>query len=143
MKQLAGIYERKGTLFVQAEHKTKAGFWIADEQVVSLRDPTNEALGQTIAEALRRSQSDIPTPPPTARLDEPLLHAAEVASWSTFMNGTRHVSVLRDDTSLSVTSYRNLGRKEGFEPGADLLLEYDLSATALGQIVSDLIGRRA
>jgi hypothetical protein len=141
MKKLAAIYERKGVLFVMAAHKTKAGFWIDDEQVVSLVGPTMEELGRVIEEALGRSRDGVPTPLPTVRLDKPLLKAAGVGSWATFMNLSRHVSISSDDGMLTATPYRNLGSKGGFGPEADAAVPTAASRPVLGQLVIDLLLR--
>jgi hypothetical protein len=141
MEKLAAIYERKGALFVLAAHQTRAGFWIDDDIVISLRDPTTEELGRAISSALTRSRSGVPTPLPTVRTDQPILKAASVGSWATFMKSSKHVSVSKSDSGFKVTSYRNLGSREGFEPDADLELECETSLSDLGQIVADLMGR--
>lgn len=143
MKKLAAIYERKGQLFVTASHKTAAGFWIDDEQVACLSQPSHDELGRAIEQALARSQEGVPTPPPDARIDKPLPAAAGVRSWTTFMKLSKHVSVVSDGSLLKVTPYRNLGSKEGFEPEPDIAVPSANSASALGQIVADLLSRAA
>jgi len=143
MKKLAAIYERKGRLFVTASHRTKAGFWVDDGQVVCLSQPTHDELGGAIEQALNRSQNDVPTPPPDARIDRPLLAAAGVESWGTFMKSSQHVSVVSDRNLLKVTPHRNLGSKGGFEPEPDLAVPSATSASALGQIVANLLSRTA
>jgi len=143
MKKLAAIYERKGKLFVTASHQTKAGFWIDDEHVVCLSQPTHDELGRAIEMALDRSQNGVPTPPPNARMDKPLLAAAGVGSWAKFMKSSQHVSVVSDGVSLKVTPHRNLGSKEGFEPEPDLAFPYADSPSDLGQIVADFLSRAA
>ena len=139
MEKLAAIYERKGTLFVLAAHRTKAGYWINDEQVVSISQPTLEELGHTIEQALARSQDGVPTPPPNAQTAEALLSAAGVRSWGTFMKVSRHLTVSCDGGALKVTPYRNLGMKEGFEPDPDLEVPSCASASALGRIVAEFL----
>jgi len=141
MNKLAAIYERKGRLFVTASHQTKAGFWVDDEEVACLDQPTHDELGCAIEKALDRSQNGVPTPPPDARTDKPLLAAAGVGSWGTFMKMAQHVGVFNDGRSLKVTPYRNLGGKGGFEPEPDLAVPSATSASALGQIVANLLSR--
>jgi hypothetical protein len=70
--------------------------WLAS---ASLRDE----LGRAIEQALARSQEGVPTPPPDARIDKPLLAAAGVRSWTTFMKLSKHVSVVSDGSLLKVT----------------------------------------
>lgn len=139
MKKLAAIYERKGVLFVSASHQTQAGFWVDDEMVTVLTEPTLEEFGQAIVTALERSKNGVPTPPPTARLEKPLLKAANVSSWTTFMNLSKHVSVSSEDGSLKITPYLYLGRKGGFEPRPDAVHQPSLSASELGKLVSEMI----
>jgi hypothetical protein len=139
MKKLAAIYERKGALFVLASHRTEAGFWVDDEQVISLTQPTDDELGRAIEQALAHSKNGMPTPPPTARIDKPLLTAAGVGSWSTFMKLSRHVSVSIDDGAWKATPHRNLG-KGGFEPEAGFVIDRT-AAPQLGRLVMDLLNR--
>jgi hypothetical protein len=143
MKKLAAIYERKGRLFVTASHQTKAGFWVDDEHVVCLNQPTHDELGRAIKMALDRSQNGVATPPPDARIEKPLLAAAGVGSWATFMKLSQHVSVFSDGGSLKVTPHRNLGSKGGFEPEPDLAAPSADSTSVLGQAVADLLSRAA
>ena len=139
MTKLASIYQRKNALLILALHRTQAGFWVDDELVTVLVEPTPDELGQAILAALGRSRDGVPTPPPTARLDKPLLKAANVSSWATFMNLSKLVGVAAEDGSLKITPYRNLGRKEGFEPNPDLVYQPQLSAVELGKLVSEMI----
>jgi hypothetical protein len=143
MKKLAAIYGRKGRLFVTASHKTKAGFWIDDEHVACLSQPSHDELGRAIEQALDLSQEGVSTPQPDARIDKPLLTAAGVGSWTTFMKLSKHVSVSSDGSLLKVTTSRNLGSKEGFEPEPDMAVPSATSVSALGQIVADLLSRAA
>jgi hypothetical protein len=137
MERLASIYERKDALFIAADHRTRAGFWIADELVVTLCNPTPAALGNEVLMALGRSRDGVPTPPPSARIDKPLLAAAGVGSWRTFMTLSKHVSVSINDGVLKVAPYRNLGSKGGFEPQPDL--DFECSEAVLGEAVIEAL----
>lgn len=143
MKKLAAVYERKGKLFVTASHQTKAGFWVEDEHVACLNQPTHDELGRAIEQALDRSQNGVPTPLPDTRIDKPLLAAAGVGSWATFMKLSQYVSVVSDGSSLKVTPHRNLGSKGGFEPEPDLAVLSAASTSALGRIVTNMLNRAA
>jgi hypothetical protein len=101
--------------------------------VACLSQPSHDELGRAIEQALARSQEGVPTPPPDARIDKPLLAAAGVRSWTTFMKLSKHVSVVSDGSLLKVTPYRNLGSKEGFEPEPDIAVPSANSASALGR----------
>ena len=139
MEKLAAIYERKGTLFVTASHRTQAGFWVDDGQVERLDAPTDEEFGRAIETALARSSNGVPTPPPTVRLDEPLLLAAEVRSWATFMKLSKHVSVSLDGDTFKVTSHVNLGGKGGFEERSVIEAPASTSTSQLGETVAGLL----
>lgn len=143
MEKLASIYERKGMLFVSAEHRTQAGFWIGDEQLVSLDQPTPEELGTAIKLALARSQNDVPTPSRDARLDRPLLKAASVGSWRTFMLMSKHVSVSSDGNVLHIEPWRNAGVKAGFEPQTDRTVQCSasISSSQLGEAIAGLLAQ--
>ncbi|MDB5677691.1 hypothetical protein [Sphingomonas bacterium] len=141
MTKLAAIYERKGALFISASHQTKAGFWIDDEEVVTLIQPSAEELGGAVEAALARSTEGVPTPPPTARIERPLLKAAGVGSWATFMNLSRHVGISSEHGVVKLTPYRNLGSKGGFEPDTDMIIPAPMCSAMLGQMVADLLSR--
>jgi hypothetical protein len=143
MEKLASIYERKGALFVTAAHQTKAGFWIDDDRVVSLNQSTPEELGRAVEFALALSRSGVPTPPPAQRIDRPLLEAAGVGSWATFMKLSTLVSISMDGDVLKATPYRNLGGKGGFEPQPDIAIQPPISAAALGDTIMMLLGQKA
>ena len=139
MRKLAAIYERKGALFVTAAHRTIAGFWIDDERVDTLDRPVPEDLGRAVEAALARSQDGVATPPPTARPDKPLLRAAGVSSWATFMKLSKHISVSLDGDVLNITPYRNLGGKEGFEPQPYVAVALPASASTLGTKLIEML----
>lgn len=143
MPKLAAIYERKGALFVTAAHKTKAGFWIDDDRVDRVDRSTPDDLGRAIEAALARSLKDVFTPPATVRLDKPLLQAAGVSSWATFMKASKHVSVALDGDVLTITPHRNLGGKGGFEPQPELQVELPVSASSLGEKVAGMLAKSA
>ncbi|MFM7378500.1 MAG: hypothetical protein ACKO1O_10310 [Erythrobacter sp.] len=143
MKRLAAVYERKGALFVIARHRTQAGFWIDDEQVDRLDRPTPEELGQAIEAALARSSKDVPTPPPTVRLDKPLLLAAKVSSWATFIKLSKHVSVSLDGDLFKIASHVNLGSKGGFEARPAITIPSSAPVSAVGERVAGLLAAPA
>lgn len=135
MRKSVEVYERKGTLFVSPSHRTQAGFWIGDEDVTALSEPTPDEVEAAVKSALIRSKDDVPTPPPTAKLGGSLLRAAGVSSWATFMNLSKLVAVHEQEGEWQITPHRNLGRKEGFEPCKDQEVTLACSAGGLGQAV--------
>jgi len=139
MRKSAEVYERKGTLFVSASHRTQAGFWIGDEKVSVLSDPTPDLVEAAVKSALILSQDGVPTPAPTAKLGGSLLSAAGVSSWGTFMNSSKLVDVHQQQGEWRITPYRNLGRKEGFEPCKEQEVTLACSSGGLGQAVLDAL----
>jgi hypothetical protein len=134
-RKIASIQERRGAIFVSAEHQTQAGFWIGDDQIAILSNPAPQELASAIKHALERSQSGVPTPPPNVRLDGPLLKAAKVSSWKTFVQSAKHVEVCQSADGFKVTPYRNLGAKEGFEPRTTDAIQLPLDSDQLGAAV--------
>jgi hypothetical protein len=142
MEKLASIYERKGEIFVTAAHQTKAGFWIDDDRVVSLTQSTPEELGGAVELALALSRNDVPTPPPNQQIGKPLLEAAGVGSWATFMRLSKLVSISMDGDVLKATPYRNLGGRGGFEPQPDVAIQPPISASVLGETIMKIFSQR-
>ena len=75
------------------------------------------------------------------RLDGPLLKAANVSSWKTFVQSAKHVGVCQSADSLEITPYKNLGAKEGFEPVASDAVQLPLGSDQLGTVVIQALGR--
>lgn len=139
MTKIAAVYERKGALFVVASHRTIAGFWIDDEHVDRFDAPTHEELGQAIEAALARSSNGVPIPPPTVQLDKPLLLAAGVGSWATFMKLSKRVTVSLDGDVLNITSHTNLGSQGGFEERSSIEAPSSTPSSTLGEKVAGLL----
>jgi hypothetical protein len=119
MPKSINIYERIGTVYVVASHKTQAGFWVDDDEVITLSAPQPVDLENAAQAALARSREGVPTPPPSTDLSVPLLAAAGVASWNTFAKAAKHVDVRLNGDTIKITPYKNLGGKDGFEPMQD------------------------
>lgn len=119
MPKSVSIYQRKGAVYVAASHQTQAGFWVDDEDVVTLVAPQPADVGHAVEAALARSREGAPTPPPSADLSAPLLAAAGVASWNTFTKTAKYVGVRQNGDTIKVTPYKNLGGKDGFDPMQD------------------------
>lgn len=139
MRKRAAIYQKRGTIFVSASHRTQAGFWVEDDQVKTMTQPAASELEAAVRQALDRSQEKVPTPPPSVRFDRPLLKAANVSSWATFMKLSTHVDVCREGDELKITPYRNLGPKEGFEPQKEQQVVISSSSNGWGQVVLDAL----
>lgn len=135
MPKSVSIYQRKGALYVSAAHKTQAGFWIDEADVVMLPNPEPANVESVVKAALVRSREGVPTPPQSADLSASLLAAAGVASWNTFAKSAKYVDVHQDGDSLKVTPYRNLGGRDGFEPMQDRAAIVAVADPRLGEAV--------
>lgn len=135
--KLATVYERKGRLIVQPSSKTTAGIWILQEPVLSTSaDADAGEVGALVRQALESSQADVPHPTRWAGLVQPLLKAAGVRSYKTFVNGARGIDVYQEGETISFTPFRNLGHKEGFEPISEKELESKSPGAAeIGRLV--------
>ena len=116
MSKLASIYQRKGSLFVSAYHKTEAGFWVANTETETVEPHDKVGLEKAIMNALARSREGVPTPARNANHTASLLDAAKVSSWSTFAKLAKSVDVFAKDGVFEITPYQNLGGSDGFEP---------------------------
>lgn len=134
----AGIYERKGSLYLIASLQTDSGLWIKSGPCTVLETATSAAvLGEAILEALGRSGAIIPHPSDWKSVvdDSPVLQAAGVKSWRTFRKRARYLSIaLYDEFMLTPTA--NQG-SQGFAHQPDAMLSLPPSATAdeLGEAV--------
>ncbi len=116
MRGVAGIYERKGRLFIVPYDKTKAGFWISNSVTATVERDNLEGMLEAVAAALMVSREGVPTPPPDFDPTAPLLLAAGVASWSTFARSAKSVDVELVNGVVEITPYQNRGARQGFVP---------------------------
>jgi hypothetical protein len=86
--------------------------------------------------ALDASTTNVPTPDPSTRPDDPVREALGIKTYATYVKGTRSVSVDRNE-SLTVTPHRNAGAREGFLPIEDerISLERDADEAKLADAV--------
>jgi hypothetical protein len=119
MTKSVSLYKRRDAIHVSASHKTQAGFWIDDDGVVTLVSPQPASVWDAVKSALALSREGVPTPRSSVDLTVPLLTAAGVASWSTFVKAAQYVGIRQDGDMIKITPYKNLGSKEGFAPIQD------------------------
>lgn len=135
MSKLVSIYQRKGSLFVSACHKTDAGFWLADTETEVVDHNDEQGLEKAIINALARSREGVPTPVRDTNRIAPLLDAAKVSSWSTFIKLAKSVDVYLKDETFEITPYRNLGGSDGFDPMTEKIVRLDEKTSDLGSSV--------
>ena len=130
-KKSAGIYERKGSLYLIASLRTDSGLWIKSGPCTVLETTVSaQVLGEAVMETLTRSGAIIPHPTVWKSVDDdnPVLQAAGVKSWKTFRKRARYLSIaLYDEFMLTPTA--NEGN-QGFTHQPDAMLRLPPSATA-------------
>lgn len=114
----ATVYKRGDRLIVNREDTTTEGIPLSTDDVIVLDDTASDAtLGTAIVSVLSRARSGIkPVKPSDSHVRlEPLLEAAGVRSWTTFVRGLREASVFEDGGTILFRPSVNLGPKEGLE----------------------------
>lgn len=137
-KECASVYKRQGKLFLVTSSQTpgRYGLWIdAGPHLVVGEEASLEEIGQRLDEALRGSRQNVAYPEDPKGLEKPLLELAGVKSWRTFMSGTSHCFVERNDVSVRVVPSTNDGR--GFVPRSDSTV--DLTARAQPEVLAEAV----
>lgn len=141
----ATVYLRRDSLLVQRVDITTDGGPIGVDDIVQLGAHASDAeLGLAILGMVERARQGVPHPRQNewAGLAEPLLRAAHVRSWRTFVRGCRDVSVFDDGRRLTFLPSENLGPREGFAPLMDLaVLALSREPSAVGQCAREALGR--
>lgn len=122
MSRLAGIYERKGKLFISPYHKTVAGYWIGDSETTTVNRDDASALKDAVIAALAASRKDVPTPPRDFDPTASLLIAAGVSSWNTFAKSAKSVAIELNNGRIEIIPDKNMGSRDGFVPMSDKVL---------------------
>lgn len=139
-KQRAGLYERRGSVFIVPALQTEDGLWIEQGPCTKLPSQSHPAdIGRAVLEALSHSGRIIPHPTEWKSVDEdnPILQAAGIKRWRTFQKGARTVDIGLYGERLMLTPTRGEGPK-GF---AHLSDDVVLPATSTAIEVGDAIKR--
>lgn len=84
-------------------------------------------MADNVLAALALSRADVKHPDDWRSVLAPLLSAAGVKSWPTFVKGTKSIEVeAAADSSMKLIPTRNLGATDGFEP----VVEKTIAVTA-------------
>jgi hypothetical protein len=119
----ATVYLRSKRLILERVDVTTDGVPIGtDDLLVVPSDIPAAELGTQLLGIMKRARQSVPHPSQDQwdSLLRPLLDAAGVSSWRTFMNGARDLSVFDDNGVIELLPSTNLGPKGGFavdEPG--------------------------
>jgi len=126
----AVIYSRKGRLFFRTCSQTTAGVWIDEGVCLSLpSDAVNEDIGQALLKALEASRTNILHPASWNHLNDELLSAAGVKSWSTFGKSAKCLNVEQSQV-LRVIPTKNFGSQGGFQSQDELAQVFQIPADA-------------
>ncbi|SRR6266705_305001 len=114
MKLSASAFLRDGKIYIQAFSKTKNGVWIASGPVYVVEEKNSDQLGQKALDALGRSRQGVPHPTQAEwkAIQEPMLQAAGVKSWTTFAKGAKAVGLNLENDTITMepsSDYANEG----------------------------------
>lgn len=140
----AGVYLRGADIVVHSESQTRDGAWILAEPVTQLEAGCSDAsLGGQVRAALRASRTGIPHPKAWTGMVEPLLRAARVRSYKSFVDGAWYVTVDERAGGITLVPTRNRGAREGFaeDPDAASFVAEGATDAALGAAVRTALGR--
>jgi hypothetical protein len=135
MSKLAGIYERKGKLFISAFHKTEAGFWVGADETAVVSIENINAISEAVTSVLADSKEGVPTPARDFDPTASLLLKAGVASWNTFAKSAKSVSVELDNGTFEIIPEKNKGSREGVVPMLDKAVKLYEGSGKLGEVV--------
>jgi hypothetical protein len=139
-KQCANVYSRRGRLFLATLSQTtgRYGLWFeaGPHIVVNIADGPG-AIGARLSEALNASRRGLEHPANPDAVEKPLLASAGVESWSTFVRGSQHWYVERDEETLRIVpSVPDSGGFRGVKEKA-VVLPGGCSPHQLGQALLD------
>lgn len=114
----AAAYLRRNKVIICPVSDTTDGVGVICEPIFDLDANNVLGLGEAVLEALALSQDGIQHPGPTewSKLLEPVLKAAKVGSWSTFVRSAKDVIVRFETNRIVYVPTRNLGPRNGFAP---------------------------
>lgn len=140
ISKAAGVYLRRGTLFLRSDLKEPNGSWVPGPVATVSADASDGEIGKALKTALAAS-GPLQGPIPSAEvIRAPLLAAAGVRSQSAFYEtGTKSLDVYQRNGTISLTPMKR-GRSRGvFLPivEAKLTLAVDSDDATLGRAMRE------
>lgn len=140
MKKCASLHLRDGRVFISASSRTKDGFWIDTGAIRIAESDDLDAVTEGTRSALNNSRHGVPTPSPGEDLTGPMLAAAGVKSWRTFVSRAKVVDVCSSDGLAIITPYKKVTSNGNYEPQTEKsrtcrVASVDLGATILEAFV--------
>jgi len=131
----ATVYRRGAVILIHPSSCTTDGVWILSKPCVRLSSDCGDAeMGSAVLSALEGSKLSVPHPTQWKGLLEPLLMAAGVKAWKTFVKSAVCVEVEQQNGQLEFIPTVNLGSDEGFQANKSKQSEVVLPAR------SDVVG---
>ncbi|MEH2484985.1 hypothetical protein [Bradyrhizobium sp. AZCC 2230] len=114
----AAAYLRRNKVIICPVSDTTDGVGVICAPVFDLEASDVSGVGAAVLEALQLSREGIPHPAPAdwSKLFKPVLKAAGVGSWKTFVRSTKDVIVRFETNRIVYIPTRNLGSRNGFVP---------------------------
>ena len=112
----AEVYLRREVLIFAPQSRTTAGVWIVGRPCVTVSGeaPAHEKAA-AISTVLDASTDSVSHPTSWTGVLQPLLDAAGVKNWKTFVRSAKSVGVECDGDSIVFVPYANLGAASGFQ----------------------------
>jgi len=110
---IAGVYLRRGMVYMHPLVKTTEGLSIFAEPVLAAEAANSCAATQLLA-LLSVRRGVIPHPTSWQGLTDPLIKAAGARSFNEFAKATKYVEAQMEGDTVSLVPTRNGGRSEGF-----------------------------
>ncbi len=127
MKKSIQLFLRENQFFIHPLIITNSGAVFSEPVFVKEFSSEAKEYGQVILEALSYSkEGDFPHA--NKNILKPLLKAAKVNSYSTFINGTKCIFIYSNTNSIFFLPAKNKGAKNGFNFLREKLIELPLEA---------------
>ena len=114
MTKKAAAFERSGKVFLHPYSRTVQEFWVFSSPV-TVTNWSDEELGNALLATLDQSRAGVPHPSSWEGLTAPLLRAAAVKSFGTFVTGASAVEVLSENEVIKLVPTRNGGKGNAFQ----------------------------
>lgn len=134
----AAVYRRGGKIIIHPSSTTVTGIGVATPPfLVFSSEADDKSLGAAVRSSLVMSLSNLPHPADWSSISKPLLEAADVKTWSTFVRGTSSCDVVDDGGGITLTPLMNRGARHGFQSAGaqERSISSEISDEELGDAV--------
>ena len=139
-KRCVSVYGRGRLLILSTSSKTvgRHGLWIEVGPIrVLLKQASPDEVGRALLDALEDSRDEVPLPHDPESVQVPLLKAAGVSSWGSFMRGASHIYFERDSSGIRMIPSEVDGGN--FVPVVGLTRHLAESAVDLGNAIKETV----